>query len=1140
MGSEEQLEEAERFKLRATPDFNPNRQKCCGSYKFDDNLRFISKTQYLERCVAIGDWKKRETIYSMLDLDYSLIETKFNNNEMRTAHYTWWSFIPLNLLDQFRRAVNFYFLIALIMSFVIENPPVKPETWCGGFLFILGVTMAKQGYEDYLRASRDAKENRKKVDVLREGEKVTVQSQEIEVGDIVILGNESIVPCDLVILTSSNKVHQVYVETSNLDGEANLKVKKSPDLTKGLKDVASFNGFIECENPSPSLQTFTAKLFKLDFENQSYKKCSLDMNNLLVGGTTVKKTDSVYGCCVYAGSETKLAMNSKITRHKFSTVEDSLNFFLFFFLGVMIMEMIVSSIFSMFLGKEYFVKGEDYKLERIEGTEKSYKTVLSDSYKSENDDNWYLYSDVISDPEEDIHEKSWSEGFLTLLHWFLIYNYVIPISLYCCVEIQRFAASWLFGWDLEMYEEERDIKAKCNNSDITEELGLITHVFSDKTGTLTENQMVLKKYFYNNEIYDVDNLSKEKWNTFIQNMVVCHNVQLGEDGNTYVAESPDEEALVQACKDNGFTLVDNSLSGDLKINHGKKVYHYERLNELSFDSFRKCMSVIARDTKDGQIYVYCKGAEVALLDYDDAGKIKNPRHAKLADAIQTFSSKGLRTLVYGYKKISKREHEDFVKRLKEAQTAMTNRPEKIRHAYSSMEKGFTIVAATGIEDKLQDRVYETIRALKKAGISIWLLTGDKKETALTIARAAGLIEVPFTLLDLGKKSPVELENKIDDCLQNPEKLEDKTGTSRTTLLIDGKAVGHLMKYDEWKLKLHALCILCTTVIASRLSPIQKSQIIRIIKEADPKNITLAIGDGGNDVSMIQEAHVGIGLVGYEGSGASRAADFSFGKFKFLQRAMFVHGHWNYQRLAYMIQYSFFKNVACFTCQFYYAIFSNFSATSVFDEFFLMLYNAVYALFPVLAYGALEKTFPAEVLLKNPQLYALNRGNSLLNCKQLFLWLFIALYESAAVFFPSYLAWSTVYKEGFDGWSFGLFLAGTILTVVSFKILIDSRYWTVIFLSAIIISLVLFICITMIISQVWTTSSIYLSYPRILRSPGLWALFLLCLAIAILPDVLLQYMYDSRAVAMLADMAARMSSSKSARQSMQPVTSYKEI
>ena len=578
---------------------------------------------------------------------------------------------------------------------------------------------------------------------------------------------------------------------------------------------------------------------------------------------------------------------------------------------------------------------------------------------------------------------------------------------------------------------------------------------------------------------------------------------------------------MQACKDNGYVLVENSLTG--------------RLTELSFDSFRKCMSVIVRDERDKQIYVFCKGAEVALLDYDEGGEVRRQDQKRIAQAVHDFSVKGLRTLVYGYKKISEREHHNFVSMLKSAQTSMTNRAEKVRDVYTSMEKGFTILAATGIEDKLQEKVYDTIRAIKKAGISMWLLTGDKKETALTIARAAGLIQVPFTLLDLTKRTPVELENKIEDCLQDPAKLDDQT-----TLIIDGKAIGHLMMYEQWKLKLYALCIKCTTVIASRLSPIQKSQIIRVIKKADPKNITLAIGDGGNDVSMIQEAHVGIGLVGYEGSGASRAADFSFGKFKFLQRAMFVHGHWNYQRLSYMIQYSFYKNVACFTCQLYFAIFSNFSATSVFDESFLMLYNAVYAILPVLAYGALEKTFPAEVLLNNPQLYAINRENSLLNCSQLVVWLLIALYESVAVFFPTYLAWSMFDPEGLDLPSFGLFLAGTMLTVVSFKILIDSRHWTVIFVGSIVVSLALFISITMFISQNWANSSIYLVYLPILSSPGLWMLFTICVCLAILPDVLLQYMYDTKAVAMLADLAGRMSTSSAVRMSLAAVTRYKEI
>ncbi len=845
------------------------------------------------------------------------------------------------------------------------------------------------------------------------------------------------------------------------------------------------------------------------------EKCNLDISNLLIAGTTVKKTDKVYGCCVYTGAETKLALNSSIKRHKFATVEDSLNYFLFFFLGLLLVEMVGSACVSVYTGKEYVMPGKE---------------------KAE-EDHWYLYNpDKTND--KGVYERGWVWGFYMLLHWFLIYNYLIPISLYACIEVQRLVSSLLFGWDVQMYDEERDIRAKCINSDITEELGLITHVFTDKTGTLTENQMVLKRYYTVSDarVHEVQDLAEESWNPFLQTMLLCHTVEVEDGGKAYVAESPDEDALVTACRDHGWVLTENSLKGELTIvREEKTVLRYTRLQELSFDSFRKCMSVVVKDDQ-GQIYVYSKGAEVALLEYDEHGEVADWRHQALGQVIHDFSSKGLRTLVYGYKRISQAQYDAFARDLKEAQSAQRDRTVAVRNVYTQLEQDFNILAATGIEDKLQDGVFETIRAVRKAGISIWMLTGDKKETALTIARAAGLIERPVTILDLSKKTPLEVETKIDDCLQHPELFVDQT-----TLLINGKAVGHLMKYDEWKTKLHELCERCTAVIASRLSPIQKSQIVRIIKEADPRNTTLAIGDGGNDVSMIQEAHVGIGLVGHEGTGASLAADFSFGKFRFLQRAMFVHGHWNYQRLAYVIQYSFFKNAACFTVQLFYAFYSNFSARSVFDEGFLMLYNALYAMFPVMTYGALEKTFPSAVLMENPQLYAINRHNKLLSIGQLLLWLTVGLFESAAVFFPTYAAWSTFDLEGFDSWSFGLFMAGTMLTVITFKILIDSRHWTFLFVASVALSFALFVSATMFISEVWVASDIYLIYPRIVSSPGLWSLFVICVSFAILPDILLQYMYDSRAMVLLADLAARMTSSEPRlRMSMAALSSYREI
>ena len=191
-----------------------------------------------------------------------------------------------------------------------------------------------------------------------------------------------------------------------------------------------------------------------------------------------------------------------------------------------------------------------------------------------------------------------------------------------------------------------------------------------------------------------------------------------------------------------------------------------------------------------------------------------------------------------------------------------------------------------------------------------------------------------------------------------------------------------MKDEELKEKFAEISYQCPTVIACRLSPIQKSQLVRLIKESnfDGKFVlTAAIGDGGNDISMIQEAHVGLGIIGLEGNAAAKAADFAFTKFCHLQRTLFVHGHWYYRRLANVVQYSFYKNVACFTCQLYFAAYSNWSAQTLFESMFLFLFNTIYVCIPVVIYGLGEQNYSPEKLLDKPHLYAQHQARTSLPC-----------------------------------------------------------------------------------------------------------------------------------------------------------------
>ena len=207
----------------------------------------------------------------------------------------------------------------------------------------------------------------------------------------------------------------------------------------------------------------------------------------------------------------------------------------------------------------------------------------------------------------------------------------------------------------------------------------------------------------------------------------------------------------------------------------------------------------------------------------------------------------------------------------------------------------------------------------------------------------------------------------------------------------------------------------------------------------------AIGDGGNDVSMIQEAHVGLGIIGYEGNAASQAADFAFTKFKFLQRAFLVHGHWYYTRLAFLVQYSFYKQIACFLSHDFYGFYFNYSANTMFSTSFLFLYNTIYTSVPVAVFSLYEKPFTDKTLLKWPELYPLNREKDQKIKRSFLPWIMMGIWHSLVVFFGCVLYAehnvSQVCGKGMDIRYLGDQLGGATVAVVNLKILIESRYWT---------------------------------------------------------------------------------------------------
>ncbi|XP_040570964.1 phospholipid-transporting ATPase IF [Lepeophtheirus salmonis] len=1012
-----------------------------GSKRYSRNrFRFLTTKRnagrYGNRIINVGD-APPPLLEEEVD---DSVQTVFVDNSIKSSKYTILTFLPCNLFFQFRRFANFYFLIVALIQLIIDSP-VSPLTSISPLVFVVLVTMMKQGYEDYKRHKNDSIINNRPVTRLKHGIVQRIPSSKIEVGDVLQIHEGDDFPADLILLSSSDPRGRAYIMTANLDGETNLKTVLSPKPTQNLKkaeDLSDFSCRIECENPNSDLQKFVGRILV-----PGNTKEPLSQENLLLRGTSLKHTAYVFGCVVYTGQDTKMSKNSKMTPIKFSTVELSLNRYLLFFVVLLLAEVFLASILR-------FTQGLD--LELVGPVP------------------WYLGPSVVVNIYQVIQDS---------LSFLVLFNYVVPISLYVTLEFQKFVGSFFLLWDEKLIDPDTGNPPICNSSDLNEELGQVEYLFSDKTGTLTENVMLFKECSIDGLRFadsatsllslNETKSSEKSINHFLQSLALCHTVEVSINDSDlhYEASSPDEKALVDICRKYGTTFMGTFDTGDeqseeeilqLVIKDRPKEQLFKRMRILEFDSDRKCMSVIVQD-EEGNIRLICKGAESSVLPNCISGEIEITK-----EHVDIYGTVGLRTLVVCEKQLTESELDQYLVKLKEASISLVNRSEKLKDVYREIEKDLHVLGAVAIEDKLQDGVKETLIRLGQAGIKIWILTGDKRETALNISQSCGHYD-PSTmhLLDLCKEGS-QVSDAITDYL-----YKTRVGDDRNCLVIDGKAVRSLFAFKDTIEPFLNLALRCRSVICCRMSPLQKAEIVKLIKNSPESPITASIGDGGNDVSMIQEAHVGFGIMGKEGRAAVRSSDFAFGKFRHLQRVLLVHGHWYYVRVAILVHYFFYKNVVGFTPQLIYAFFNNFSAQTLYNGVNLTLYNIVFTSLPIFVYGLIEQNISADDLLQRPDLYKKIANNALLDFKNFIIWFSAGVWHAIVIFFGFYLLCEDV---DLSRVSFGLGIYQTSLIVVSVRLLVQSRYWNMYLIGSVFVSLAGFVIFTFIFHSLRIPSSFY--------------------------------------------------------------------
>ncbi|KAF8005066.1 hypothetical protein HF325_000523 [Metschnikowia pulcherrima] len=868
-------------------------------------------------------------------------------NAVLNAKYNPVTFVPVILYEQFKFFFNLYFLLVALSQIVPQLRIGYLLSYIVPLAFVLLVTMLKEAGDDIARRRRDIEQNNEQYEVLNRSFLLSadvslVPAKNLKVGDLVRLHKGMRVPADMVLLHSSDSNGEAFIKTDQLDGETDWKLRVACPVTQSTPDVAQISERVSLVvgRPEKSIHSFQGKLV-YHSPTGTDRTVPLSVDQTL-WANTVLASGTALGIIIYTGVETRQLLNTTMSGVKTGLLEIEIN---------SLLKILCVTVFLL-----------------------SVVLVLAQRFPPGG--TWYI----------------------DILRFLILFSSIIPVSLRVNLDLAKSVYA-------SQIQKDNDIPATIvRTSTIPEDLGRIEYLLSDKTGTLTQNDMEMKKLHlgavcYAGETLDIvsENVSKmfvhEKGGNTMKRrdlatkvcdfalvLALCHNVTPSEDDGviSYQAASPDEVAIVKFCEQIGLRLLKRDR-------HSITLLHLASLQELlfqilyifPFNSDTKRMGIVVKDTQKNEIWFMEKGADTVMTRIVNTSDWLDEETANMA-------REGLRTLVIGRKKLGASVFEEFTKAYEHASLSMQERDSNMQRVVGQyLETNVELLGLTGVEDKLQKNVKQSIELLRNAGVKIWMLTGDKVETAKCVAISAKLISRGQFVHQITKVTSPEMAMSH---------LDQITNTANSVLLIDGESLAMYMKH--FSQEFFEMCILLPAVIACRCTPQQKADIALAIKKATGKRVC-CIGDGGNDVSMIQCADVGVGIVGKEGKQASLSADFSIDQFHFLLKLLLWHGRNSYKRSAKLAQFVIHRGLIISVAQAIYSISSHFEPLALYQGWLMVGYSTLYTMAPVFSL-TLDTDVDVRLTKLYPELYKeLTLGKSL-SYRSFFMWVAISLFQGSVI------------------------------------------------------------------------------------------------------------------------------------------------
>jgi phospholipid-translocating ATPase len=885
---------------------------------------------------------------------------------------------------------------------------------------------------------------------------VIKKSRDLKVGDVLKLGKDQRVPADVVILKSfpnetqptveeataisdpllvepisdvpieqsnatiaeghqstselgntpsadAGGVGETFIRTDQLDGETDWKLRLGSPLTQGLetcefvrlrvvggkpdKKVNEFIGTVELLPKTTGYDSYLPKASSLRNEDddeipRNANSAPLTIDNTAWCNTVLASNATTLAVVIYTGPQTRSALSTSPSRSKTGLLEYEINSL------VKILCALTLTLSIVLVALEGF--------EHVEGVK------------------WYV----------------------KIMRFLVLFSTIVPISLRVNLDMGKSVYSWFIQRDPGIDG------AVVRTSTIPEELGRIEYLLSDKTGTLTQNEMEMKKIHvgtvsYANEAMDevasyikqgfsvpaaptdasqpamlitpssnfvsttaTATRTRREIGSRVRDVVlalgICHNVtptieeENGHMVTSYQASSPDEIAIVKWTEAVGLRLMHRDRKGMTlqSVDTGRTVVRVRILEIFPFTSDGKRMGIIVQfldgsekstdgSIDAGEIWFYQKGADTVMTSIVASNDWLDEETANMA-------REGLRTLVVGRKRLSVQQYQEFAANYKDASIAIANRDAGMARVVAHyLERDLELLGVTGVEDRLQKDVKPSLELLRNAGIKIWMLTGDKVETARCVAVSAKLVargQYIHTIAKLKRKDNAQ------------DHLDFLRGKKDSALLIDGESLSLLLTH--FRIEFISLAVLLPAVIACRCSPTQKADIALLIRDFTKKRIC-CIGDGGNDVSMIQAADVGVGIVGKEGRQASLAADFSITQFCHLTKLLVWHGRNSYKRSAKLAQFVIHRGLIISVCQTMYSIAIKFEPEGLYKDWLMVGYATVYTMAPVFSL-VLDKDVDENLANLYPELYKELTSGSSLSYRTFFVWVFVSIYQGGMI------------------------------------------------------------------------------------------------------------------------------------------------